>query len=89
SDRALAQVIQGKSIEVLKKKNNKQKTQKKKFFVAKEQKTLKLRAQEYDTLIHSLLEDQIQDTEKILIFSYQDGFVSTDKSNFSQYSICL
>ena len=70
--------------------NIEKKTAKKsKFLIAKEEKILRLRAKEYDELVHSLLEDQIHDTGKILIFNYQDGFTSIDKNNFGKYSIRL
>lgn len=87
--KALAKVIQKKLVEVLKKNVEKKKAKKGKFLISKEEKILRMRAKEYDELVHSLLEDQIHDTGKILIFNYQDGFASVDKNNFGKYSIRL
>jgi len=87
--KALAKVIQKKSVEVLKKNVEKKKAKKGKFLISKEEKILRMRAKEYDELVHSLLEEQIHDTGKILIFNYQDGFTSVDKNNFGKYSIRL
>ncbi|AAD18482.1 LtuB [Chlamydia pneumoniae TW-183] len=89
TDRALAQEIQKKSTEVLKKPARIKAKNRRKFLIAKEQKTLKHRAQEYDQLVRSLLDSQKKDTDKVLIFNYENGFVFTDKDHFSKYSIRL
>ncbi|WP_100934713.1 late transcription unit protein LtuB [Candidatus Chlamydia corallus] len=89
TDRALARAIQKKSTEVLKKPKQIKNKNRRAFVIAKEQKTLKHRAQEYDQLVRSLLDSQKKDIDKVLIFNYENGFIFTDKDNFSKYSVRL
>ncbi|WP_066483032.1 late transcription unit protein LtuB [Candidatus Chlamydia sanziniae] len=86
-NRALARLIQNKSVEIFKASRNTK--NKRKFLIVKNQKALKHRAQQYDNLVHSLLSDRIEDPDKVLIFNYENGFVYTDKNNFGNYSIRL
>ncbi|AFS24764.1 late transcription unit B protein [Chlamydia psittaci M56] len=65
------------------------KEKKSKFLISKDQEQLRHRAEEYDTLVRSLLDRQSHDANHVLIFNYQDGFVFTDMNNFGRYSISL
>lgn len=47
------------------------------------------RAEEYDNLVRSLLVEQRQDKNRILLFNYQDGFVWSDVNEFGKYSVRL
>ncbi|MBQ8498398.1 late transcription unit protein LtuB [Chlamydia sp.] len=49
---------------------------------------LRERAEEFDKLVHSLLDKQTsKNSDQILIFTYQNGFVETDLHNFGRYSV--
>ncbi|WP_348663997.1 late transcription unit protein LtuB [Chlamydia vaughanii] len=88
SKKDLSRVIQKKTEQILN-EPKKSKRKKSKFLISKDQKHLHHRAEEYDSLVRSLLDRQTQDPSRILIFSYQDGFVFTDINNFGKYSIKL
>ncbi|AHK63127.1 hypothetical protein BOKEGFJH_00248 [Chlamydia avium] len=86
--RDLSRVIQKKTEQFFNKPKN-LKRKKSKFLISKDQKNLHQRAQEYDELVRSLLDKQIPDLNRILIFNYQDGFVFTDMQDFGKYSVKL
>ncbi|AAP05196.1 late transcription unit protein LtuB [Chlamydia caviae] len=88
SKRDLSRVIQKKTEQLLNKPKKLQ-GKKSKLFISKDQKQLRHRAEEYDNLVRSLLARKDQDTNRVLIFNYQDGFVFTDMNNFGKYSIKL
>ncbi|WP_080140745.1 late transcription unit protein LtuB [Chlamydia suis] len=55
-----------------------------------EKETLRKRAEEFDALVHSLLDKQNSpNPDHILVFTYQNGFVETDVHNFGRYSVKL
>lgn len=86
--RDLSRLIQKKTEQLFNKpKSLKRKNSK--FLISKDQKNLHQRAKEYDELVRSLLDKQISDTNRILIFNYQDGFVFTDIQDFGKYTIRL
>lgn len=86
--RDLSRVIQKKTEKLLN-RPKKLKEKKSKFLISKDQEQLRHRAEEYDTLVRSLLDRQSHDANHVLIFNYQDGFVFTDMNNFGRYSISL
>ncbi len=86
--RALARLIQKTSGKVIQ-KTKPLKAKKAPFFIEKEGEGLGKKAQEYDDLVRSLLEKQVKSDDKVLIFSYQDGFVFSDLDSFGKYSIKL
>lgn len=88
SKRDLSRVIQKKTEQLLNKPKKLQ-GKKSRLFISKDQKQLRHRAEEYDNLVRSLLARKDQDTNRVLIFNYQDGFVFTDMNNFGKYSIKL
>ncbi|ADH16847.1 late transcription unit protein LtuB [Chlamydia trachomatis] len=93
SSRKLAQVIGRKtgnyfpaSIECETKKEHKHHYS----TASKEKESLRKRAKEFDVLVHSLLDKHVpQNSDQVLIFTYQNGFVETDFHNFGRYSVKL
>ncbi|WP_035391986.1 late transcription unit protein LtuB [Chlamydia ibidis] len=85
-DRALAKVIERKSKELLRKSR---KIKKSKFRLSKEETQLRSRAEQYDRIVHSILDKNTSNPDKILIFSYKDGFIFTDICDFGKYSVKL
>lgn len=67
------------------------KTKRSKITSITQKQSLSKKAKRYDQIVRTLLstEDRDKDSNQVLIFNHQEGFINTDLNNFGKYSIRL